>query len=191
MASRKDIYTQLESIEGGEAIKNALKELFQADDKKLQESDDALKALKGDTTSLNDQFEELKKAGESSVPKTEVEKQIADMQKSLDVLTTERDEAKQAAEQAATEKKNNDIRDFFSSAVVDGFGAKNAKRAVNDGLSDGHIKYTDSGEMSYKGKVGDEAIEAFIENNDHFEIDRTKEPFCITWNPKGYLKRVE
>lgn len=35
-----------------------------------------------------------------------------------------------------------------------------------------------------------EAIEAFIENNKHFEIDRNRESFLITWNPKGYLKRV-
>ncbi|HNV80454.1 MAG TPA: CmcI family methyltransferase [Tenuifilaceae bacterium] len=35
-----------------------------------------------------------------------------------------------------------------------------------------------------------EAIEAFIERNRNFEIDRGRESFLITWNPKGYLKRV-
>ena len=34
-----------------------------------------------------------------------------------------------------------------------------------------------------------EAIETFIEENSDFEIDREKESFCITWNPKGYLRR--
>lgn len=34
-----------------------------------------------------------------------------------------------------------------------------------------------------------EAIEKFIDENKDFEIDRTKEHFFITWNPKGYLKR--
>lgn len=34
-----------------------------------------------------------------------------------------------------------------------------------------------------------EAIEAFMEDNEEFEIDRSKEAFFITWNPKGYLKR--
>jgi cephalosporin hydroxylase len=34
-----------------------------------------------------------------------------------------------------------------------------------------------------------EAISDFIENNRKFYIDRTKEAFLITWNPKGYLKR--
>lgn len=35
-----------------------------------------------------------------------------------------------------------------------------------------------------------EAIEVFIAQNPQFEIDRSKESFLITWNPKGYLKRV-
>lgn len=35
-----------------------------------------------------------------------------------------------------------------------------------------------------------EAIEAFVEQNNDFEIDRNKESFFITWNPKGYLKKV-
>ena len=34
-----------------------------------------------------------------------------------------------------------------------------------------------------------EAVEAFLEMNPNFESDRSKEPFLITWNPKGYLKR--
>jgi cephalosporin hydroxylase len=36
-----------------------------------------------------------------------------------------------------------------------------------------------------------EAIDAFIEKNPHFEIDRSRESFLITWNPKGYLKRTQ
>lgn len=35
-----------------------------------------------------------------------------------------------------------------------------------------------------------EAIEAFVRENGDFEIDRSKESFLITWNPKGYLRRV-
>jgi cephalosporin hydroxylase len=34
-----------------------------------------------------------------------------------------------------------------------------------------------------------EAIEAFMEENGDFEIDRSRESFLITWNPKGYLRR--
>ena len=35
-----------------------------------------------------------------------------------------------------------------------------------------------------------EAVNTFIRNNDNFVIDRTKENFLITWNPCGYLKKV-
>jgi cephalosporin hydroxylase len=34
-----------------------------------------------------------------------------------------------------------------------------------------------------------EAINTFINENTDFEIDRSKESFLITWNPKGYLRR--
>lgn len=35
-----------------------------------------------------------------------------------------------------------------------------------------------------------EAIEVFVRENGGFEIDRSRESFLITWNPKGYLKRI-
>jgi len=35
-----------------------------------------------------------------------------------------------------------------------------------------------------------EAIESFVEENPNFEIDRSQESFLVTWNPKGYLKRL-
>lgn len=34
-----------------------------------------------------------------------------------------------------------------------------------------------------------EAIETFIQENKEFTIDRSRESFFITWNPKGYLRR--
>jgi len=34
-----------------------------------------------------------------------------------------------------------------------------------------------------------EAIEAFVKENADFEIDRQRESFPITWNPKGFLRR--
>lgn len=36
-----------------------------------------------------------------------------------------------------------------------------------------------------------EAIETFITERPEFEIDRSRESFLITWNPKGYLRRRE
>ena len=35
-----------------------------------------------------------------------------------------------------------------------------------------------------------EAIEAFVAEHPAFEIDRSRESFLITWNPKGYLRRT-
>jgi len=35
-----------------------------------------------------------------------------------------------------------------------------------------------------------EAIETFIKSNGNFIIDREREGFLITWNPKGYLKKI-
>ncbi len=34
-----------------------------------------------------------------------------------------------------------------------------------------------------------EAIETFVDENPAFEIDRSRESFLITWNPKGFLRR--
>lgn len=36
-----------------------------------------------------------------------------------------------------------------------------------------------------------EAIEEFLRENDDFICDREKEGFLITWNPKGFLKRIK
>lgn len=35
-----------------------------------------------------------------------------------------------------------------------------------------------------------EAVEAFVAQNLDFVIDRSREGFLLTWNPKGYLRRV-
>jgi cephalosporin hydroxylase len=35
-----------------------------------------------------------------------------------------------------------------------------------------------------------EAIEAFLAERDDFEADRARESFFLTWNPKGFLRRV-
>lgn len=36
-----------------------------------------------------------------------------------------------------------------------------------------------------------EAIETFLERTDMYECDRERESFVITWNPKGFLRRVK
>jgi len=36
-----------------------------------------------------------------------------------------------------------------------------------------------------------EAVETFVNENNDFVVDRSMENFFITWNPKGFLKRVK
>ncbi len=36
-----------------------------------------------------------------------------------------------------------------------------------------------------------EAIEEFMKDNTDFQVDRTKETYLITWNPKGFLRRID
>jgi cephalosporin hydroxylase len=36
-----------------------------------------------------------------------------------------------------------------------------------------------------------EAVDLFLSENDDFEIDTSREKFYLTWNPRGYLKRVK
>lgn len=35
-----------------------------------------------------------------------------------------------------------------------------------------------------------EAIEQFLKENNNFESDRNREKFVLTWNPKGFLKKI-
>ena len=170
MASRKEIYEKLESIEGGESIKDALKELFQADDKKLQDSEDSLKAVKGDLSTIKEEFEGLKSASADTVPKTEMEKAIAEMQKTLKAITDERDAEKAINEKNAAEKKQSDLEKHFFDAVSEPFGAVGAGDAV--AVSKGKMGYNEEGEMSYSGKVGDEALELFRTDNARFMPNR-------------------
>ena len=45
--------------------------------------------------------------------------------------------------------------------------------------------------IAFTSKPGPyEAIETFISENADFEIDRSREHFFLTWNPKGYLRRT-
>ncbi|MFN8575842.1 MAG: CmcI family methyltransferase [Candidatus Sericytochromatia bacterium] len=52
---------------------------------------------------------------------------------------------------------------------------------VDNGLKVNYIKHNGG---PYR------AINEFIEENNNFEIDRKREKFILTWNPKGFLKRV-
>ncbi|MFC1548560.1 CmcI family methyltransferase [Candidatus Omnitrophota bacterium] len=56
---------------------------------------------------------------------------------------------------------------------------------VEDGIINHGLNFRD------RQKTGPyEAVESFIGENGRFEIDRSRERFFITWNPKGYLKCI-
>jgi hypothetical protein len=171
MSTRKEIYSKIEKMEGGEAIRDALKALFQEDDTKLQELVDAGKTSKTDydtkLTDLTGELEALKASGENTVPKTEMETQVSAIQTMLDTITTERDEIKTQNAQNEVDKKNGELNTHFSKSVLDSFGSKNTEMAVGFGMSSGAIAYTEAGEMSYNGKLGDDGIEAFKTDNSH------------------------
>ncbi len=68
-------------------------------------------------------------------------------------------------------------------------------RAYSGLVSDGSYMIVEDGICHHGLDVGPspgpyEAIETFINETDEFEIDRTRESFLITWNPKGFLRRV-
>jgi cephalosporin hydroxylase len=56
---------------------------------------------------------------------------------------------------------------------------------VEDTQLNGHPVWPDFG----PGPM--EAVDIFLSENDDFVIDTSKEKFYLTWNPRGYLKRVK
>ncbi|MCZ6463717.1 MAG: CmcI family methyltransferase [Proteobacteria bacterium] len=55
---------------------------------------------------------------------------------------------------------------------------------VQDGLINGHPISPNSGPGPW------EAVEAFLETTDEFEVDKSRERLILTYNPNGFLKRV-
>jgi cephalosporin hydroxylase len=56
---------------------------------------------------------------------------------------------------------------------------------VEDTNINGHLVYPGWG----AGPM--EAVEEFLRNRKDFEIDRTREKFLLTFNPKGFLRRIK
>lgn len=169
---RKEIYSQIEKLEGGEVILKELKAKFQEDDDKLQKEIDINKTLKTEFGDLQTSMEELKATTKDTVPKTELEKQMTTMQKTLEAITTERDDEREKNEAVVAEKKQNDLQKHFFDMVAEPYGAVGASDAV--AVSASKMGYDEEGNMSYGGKVGDEAGEQFkvdtsrfMQNNGH------------------------
>jgi cephalosporin hydroxylase len=55
---------------------------------------------------------------------------------------------------------------------------------VEDTNINGHPAYPSFGESGF------EAVEEFLSKNQNFSVDTSKEKFLMTFNPRGYLKRM-
>ncbi len=177
MMERKEVYETLEKIEGGEAVKNAVKSLLYGldqDVKRYRENseslDSKLKELGEEMGTLKGQLEESNNNG---VQKTELEKLVADMNKKLTAVETElgtvrdeRDTVKKQNEQQTAERKQTELEKYFYNSVSESFGAVGAGDAVAVSLA--KLGYSEEGEMQYSGVTGDSAIEQFKADNARF-----------------------
>lgn len=68
--------------------------------------------------------------------------------------------------------------------IYSNFVSKNSYLIVEDTNINGHPVLPEYG----PGPM--EAVEEFLKENKNFIIDKTKEKFLLTFNPKGFLKRV-
>ena len=169
--NRKELYSTLESLDGGEALRDAVKNLLTEADSRAETVENKYKELNGNNTSLMAQLEEFKaKAGGAEVMATEnnvLSKQMETMAQQLEQLTNRAKEADEFEQKVATEKKNAELSSFFTNAVNDSFGAKNTAMSVGYAMSQGDIAYGEDGSMTYKGKAGDEGLELFKADNSH------------------------
>jgi len=55
---------------------------------------------------------------------------------------------------------------------------------VEDTNINGHPAYASFGEGPF------EAVEEFLRKNQNFAVDQSREKFLMTFNPRGYLKRI-
>lgn len=74
-----------------------------------------------------------------------------------------------------------DLRHYWNLVPVGGYFI------VEDGITDVFNPGNGVG-RNIKGPMY--AVEQFLQENAHFEIDKTKERYLLTQNPKGYLRRV-
>ena len=65
------------------------------------------------------------------------------------------------------------------------FVSKNSYLIVEDTAINGHPIVPNFGEGPW------EAVEEFLKMNQNFVVDQSKEKFLLTWNPNGYLKKIQ
>jgi len=169
--ARSKLYAMIEGLEGGESIRDSVKAEFQEADKRAEAAEKKYKEINSTNTGLMGEIEDFKaKAGKSDTLQTEnssLSKQMQTMSDQLATLTKRAEDADAFELRVSNDKKDTSINKFFSDSVSESFGAKNTAMSVGFAMSQGDISYTESNEMSYKGKLGDEGIELFKSDNQH------------------------
>ncbi len=174
MMERKEFYAMLEKVEGGADLVRSAKGIFSGLDEEAKGYRTERDTATTQNTTLADQIKTLtEKAGkldEVTGQKTGFENQLAEMQKTLDLVITERDDEKKISAQLAGEKKTSALHKHFHDSVSEAFGSQGANDAVAVSLS--KLGYSEDGKMSYDGKFEGEATEAFKADNQRFLMNK-------------------
>ena len=183
--SREKMYSAVEKVDGGSALVDMIKAEFKIVDGEAKDHrEDATTAREElkNANVINEGLEEkIKTAGETTVPKTEMEKQLNAITETLAGITKERDDEKALNESHTAEKKQAALEKHFTDAGLEGFGAIGSADAV--AVSKPKLSYTEDGKMQYGDKVGDEGVEAFKADNARFLVNKgTHTPPASTTN---------
>ena len=164
MTGRKDFFEALRGLDGGEKLEAMAESLFKEADSEAKSYREKATGLEDKNKSFAEQMEELKnraqKADELSTQNNDFASQMELLVKQVNSLTEANKEVTREKTALVQEKKDNQLRGFFTDAVGDSFGADGARMAFNDGLAIDAIGYNGDTPV-YKGKSGEEAIELF------------------------------
>jgi len=167
---RKDLFKTIRDMDGGEDLEKMVEALFgeaDAESKKYRVASEGFESqLEKLTTDFDGIKSQLEESTTNTVPKTEMEKQMLAIQKTLDGITKERDDERSINEKNSAEKKQGVLEKHFFDSVSSSFGVVGAGDAV--AVSLGKLGYSESGEMEYNGISGDDAVESFKTDNARF-----------------------
>jgi len=164
MAKRKDFFEALRGLEGGEKLESMAEGLFKEVDAEAKSYREKAAGLEEKQMSFVEEMESLKskakKADELSNKNNDFASQMELLTKQVGVLTDANTELSRKEKALVQEKKDNNIKSFFTDAVSSLFGSDGARIAFNDAVATGSIDATGE-DVLYKGKLGDEALEMF------------------------------
>jgi len=162
--SRKDFFKAIRGVEGGEDLEKMAEKLFGEADAEAKSYRENAQAAETKNKTFAEEVEELRdkagKAEELSTQNNDFASQMDLLTKQVGVLTDANTEITREKQALIQDKKDGDLKTFFTDAVSGSFGADGARMAFNDALASKSIDNTGESTL-YKGKSGDEAIEAF------------------------------